>query len=114
VQAAVKLVEPSFIGPGLYPLTLRVTYEDLDGVTRLWERNFYAGPLPYPPETGTIALDAGTWKELPQELPSGGDAAASWDLMTQSPAPARIKAVEVIVTGYSFNASVSGISLTAR
>jgi hypothetical protein len=34
--------------------------------------------------------------------------------MTQSPAPARIKAVEVIVTGYSFNASVSGISLTAR
>jgi hypothetical protein len=115
VKAAVKLVEPPYIGPGLYPLTLRVTYEDLDGVTRLWERNFYAGPLPYQPEGGTIELDAGTWKELPQELPpDGGDAAASWDLMTQSPAPARIKAVEVIVTGYSFNASVSGISLTAR
>ena len=111
-QVAVRVGSPSTPAGRLYPLTLRVTYDDADGQQRTWERAFYAQPaLPpdYVLDPGAPALPvlASNWTNLP---PAG----AHWDLMTATPRPARIKAVDIIVTGYSFNASVTNLSLLAR
>jgi hypothetical protein len=108
VAAAVKIADQSPIGGGLYPLTLRVTYDDLEGTQGIWERDFYARPSNFAPGPNAIPLVSAIWTDMP---PAAG---GPWDLMSQSPPPARIKAVEIIVTGYSFNASVTGISLTAH
>ncbi|MDQ2806050.1 MAG: hypothetical protein M3Z04_03890 [Chloroflexota bacterium] len=99
------------VGPGIYPLTVRVTYEDADGKEGFWNHSFYAQSLvqTFPTGSAATALERGDWS------PDGVlDAQYRWDLMQQSPRPARITAVELIVTGYSFNVSATNISLNAH
>jgi len=106
-----QIIDQTFVGPGIYPLTVRVTYEDADGKEGFWNHSFYAqSPVqPFPPGSVATALERGDWS------PDGGlDAQYRWDLMQQSPRPARITAVELIVTGYSFNVSATNISLNAH
>jgi len=110
--ASVKVVDPQAPAGNLYPLTIQVTYDDQDGRQQIWKRQFYAQRKPgtFDPAAAVLSLFPGDWAEFaPADSPG-----PHWDLMTQSPAPARIKAVEVIVTGYTFNASVTDLSLVAR
>ncbi|MGI8588471.1 MAG: hypothetical protein ACR2M0_12425 [Chloroflexia bacterium] len=100
LKAKVRIVSQSFIGPGQYPLTLRLTYDDVDGKESIWDRNFYIESSSFP--QGGDQVEAGSWREF------------SWELTSQTPRPARLKAVELIVKGYSFNVSVTGLSLIAH
>jgi hypothetical protein len=106
VQAGVRvqIADQTFITPGTYPLTLRVTYEDAEGHQALWNRSFYAdGPLQFAPSIGVMQVGQSFWW-----------ADTTWDLMAQTPRPARIKAVELIITGYSFDVRATRVSLVAR
>ncbi len=106
-----QIIDGPPLGPPIYPLTVRVTYEDADGKEGFWNHSFYAqSPVQtFPPSSAATALERGDWS------PDGVlDSQYRWDLMQQSPRPARITAVELIVTGYSFNVSATNISLNAH
>lgn len=103
-KATVQVAAQTFVGQGLYPLALRITYVDAEGKGGFWERDFYIRSSSFLPGTTTVPLDAAVWWPPP-------DRDEGWDLMAQAPAPARIRAVEVIVTGRTFNVSVTDLSL---
>lgn len=106
-----QIIDQTFVGPGIYPLTVRVTYADADGKEGFWNHSFYAlsSVQTFPAGSAATALERGDWS------PAGElNAQYQWDLMQQSPRPARITAVELIVTGYSFNVSATNISLNAH
>ncbi|HMA36294.1 MAG TPA: hypothetical protein VKY74_17690 [Chloroflexia bacterium] len=100
-----------------YPLTLRVSYEDAQGQPGIWERSLYPDPSAFPPSPLAIPLRAGLAIDLPRPASSQLPPAAqpdTWDLMTQVPRPARIKAVELITSGYLFDVFVTRFSLIAH
>jgi hypothetical protein len=114
LSASIKVVDPQTPVGGLYPLTIQVTYADAEGQQGVWKRQFFAQRTkadPFTPDAPALSLFPGDWTAF-----SSADSAADqhWDLLTQSPRPARIRAVEAIVTGYSFNVSITNLSLVAR
>jgi hypothetical protein len=100
----VQIADESFVAPGTYPLTLRVTYEDNEGHQVLWNRSFYAqSPLAFAPSAGVVMLGTPGWSSENK-----------WDLMGERPRPARIKAVELLITGNNFDVRATRVSLIAR
>ncbi len=115
-SAQIQIAAQSAVGPGVYPLKVRVTYEDADGKQGFWDRNFYAltgAPNFTPGDTAFLIQDPPIWW-VPAIAPVAPTQPATWDLLQQVPRPARITSLELIVTGYSFNVSATNISLNAH
>lgn len=134
LTATVKLVEQeqSITGPGgdLYPLIVKVVYEDSDGDQHEWRRSFYIkGDDENLSDLTRVQLPVGQWettaemRAIRQEraMSAGDEGAAQLnnDLFTlKSPTIvtdiAAIRTIEVYGSGSLFQSGITGISLLAR